>query len=123
MSRESKEIREIMGDIEQIMESYVFGKKPQQVIPEAGNDINSSGEIPPATPEETNNVGSENSGQGNSTNIDKDVVNIRRISLELLSKINPLSSPEESKTMKSIWDSCEKFLYKDKQPKEQNNNI
>ena len=123
MSRESKEIREIMGDIEQIMESYVFG--PQQVIPEAADDINSSGEIPPVTPGETNNIGSENSdsGQGNSTNIDKDVVNIRRISLELLSKINPLSSPEESKTMKSIWDSCEKFLYKDKQPKEQNNNI
>ena len=120
MSKEAKEIREIMNDIDQIMnESYVMGKTPQQVIPEGGDDIDSNGGIPS---EESKGIDNSNLGPKKSVNIDKEIADMRKIAITLLADLNPLSNPEESKIVKSIWDSCDKFLIKDKQPKEQNQN-
>ena len=126
MSKEAKEIREIMNDIDQIMnESYVMGKTPQQVIPEAGDDAGAGDD---ANGDYTNFEGPLPGPDGSSespyksVNIDKEIADMRQLAITLLADLNPLSNPEESKIVKSIWDSCDKFLIKDKQPKEQNNN-
>lgn len=118
MSKESKEIREIMEDIKQIItESYVFDQKSEDVdskYDELGNGIN---DLPLEKPINS---------KPQVSNIDSEVKEIRKIALNVISKITPMEDPEAYKLVKSVWDSCDKFLTKDKdeskKPQNQNNN-
>lgn len=125
MSKESKEIREILNEITGIIEktsineAYSFGQK---LIPEDdsenidlndGNPDNFEGPLP--GPE-------RNEVPHKSVNIDKQIEAIRRLAIKILEDLSPLNNPEESKLVKNIWNSCDNFLTKDKLPKEQNNN-
>lgn len=125
MSKQSKEIRDIMDDIKGIMlnESYMFGEKSNS---EPAQKPESA---PISKPESINKIPQQNQqkeiGHKSSTNIDGSVKKIREIAITLLIDLDPASNPEESKLVKGIWDSCDKFLTnKIKQPEqgEVNNN-
>lgn len=122
MSKESKEIREIMNDIKQIItESYAFGgQSDEEFIPEEGDNFNS--ELDDNLP--TNNI--HNGGNKSETkNIDAEVKEMRKIALSVISNLTPMEDQEAYKLVKSIWDSCDKFLTKDTKevkPQIQNNN-
>ena len=118
MSRESKEIREILNDIDQIItEGYVFGKESNEIIPEndeIGEDFN-----------DISSTTSSQIGKPQNKNIDAEVKEMRKIALSVIGNLTPMEDPEAYKLVKSVWDSCDKFLTKDtkdvKQPQNQNN--
>lgn len=125
MSKESKEIREILNEITGIIEktsineAYSFGQKlmpedeSENIDLSDGNPDNFEGPLP----------GSERTeGPHKSINIDKQIEAIRKLAIKILEDLSPLDNPEESKLVKNIWNSCDNFLTKDKLPKEQNNN-
>lgn len=123
MSKESKEIREIMNDISQIItESYVFGHKSGEMIPEAGDDDFDFGST------EAGHQGLSDEHQnselgGSSVNIDNEVKEMRKIALSVVMKLTPDANQEAYKLVKGVWDSCDKFLTKDtKDIKPQQNN-
>ena len=106
MLTESKEIRQIMEDVTQSMnhimnEGYVFNEELYDVKPDnnLGKEIDNSHKINPMS-----------NGGGN---IDSQVKEIRKIALSVISKITPMDEPEAYKLVKSVWDSCDKFLTKD----------
>jgi hypothetical protein len=116
-SKDSKEIREITNDILQhmktIKESYVFGRESQGVIPEEGG-----------LDSELTDLSSEKQDMGKpqTKNIDSEVKEMRRIALSVIGNLTPMEDPEAYKLVKSVWDSCDKFLTKDvKDPKQTQN--
>lgn len=129
MSKESKEIREILNEITGIIEktsineAYSFGQK---LIPEdegenidLGDDM--SGNMPDNFKDQLPGT-TRTEEPHKAVNIDKQIEAIRRLAIKILEDLSPLDNPEESKLVKNIWNSCDNFLIKDKLPKEQNNN-
>ena len=59
----------------------------------------------------------------NSIDSNRELYSIREISLELLTKLNPIEDAEAYKLTKTIWDGCDKFFFKDtkksKEPKQE----
>lgn len=117
MSRESKEIREIMNDIKHMInESYVFGQKNSDLTTE---DDDLSAELGGL-----NDRVSSQSQKGSMGGIDNEVKEIRKIALSVIGNLTPQDDQEAYKLVKTIWDSCDKFLSKDiKDKKQTQNNI
>jgi hypothetical protein len=126
MSKESKEIREIMNDINQIItESYVFGHKSGEMIPEGDDDSLEFGSTEAGNPELGNNgIEHQDSELGGSyVNIYNEVKEMRKIALNVIMKLTPDANQEAYKLVKGVWDSCDKFLNKNtKDIKPQQNN-
>ena len=121
MSKQSKEIRDIMDDIKGIMnESYMFGEKSEDSTPNPEQIVNKK-------PENSTPIKSEDPIRNSNTNkshvnIDESIKKIREIAIRLLIELDPASSPEESKLVKGIWDGCDKFLTNKNKPEEGNEN-
>lgn len=117
MSKESKEIREIIDDIGQIInESYTFRSNSENNILPENDEINSEleREIKP------DNISLNKPKVGG---IDNEVKEIRKIALSVISNISPNDDQESYKLVKGIWDSCDKFLTRDtKEIKTKNEN-
>jgi len=118
MSKESKEIREIINDIHQAIgnlnESYVFNKTNNDIIPEEDGFQN----------EVTSDISSNRISSPKVKNIDSEIKEIRRIALSVIGELTPMDNQDAYKLVKGIWDSCDKFLTKDNQqvqPKINNN--
>jgi hypothetical protein len=129
MSKESKEIREIMNDINQIIiEGYVFDHNSSKKIPESDDNDDSI---------EFGSTEAGNPGLGNVgikhrdseldesyVNIDNEVKEMRKIALNVIIKLTPDVNQEAYKLVKGVWDSCDKFLSKDTKdikPQQDNN--
>ena len=131
---EGKEIREIMDDINGIIqklsvnESYVFdGKQSQQRVPSQMKQTTSRSIPMEEEPENHSDVHSlpdiSNKNNNNiSKGFDERINQIRKIALNVLSELEPSTDPESYKLIKGIWDSCDKYLTKDSIAKPQNNN-
>jgi len=117
MSKESKEIREIMDDIKHIItESYVFGQKNSDLTTE---DDDLSAELGGLN----DRVGSQEQPKSGGS-IDNEVKEMRKIALSVIGNLTPQDDPEAYKLVKTIWDSCDKFLSKDiKDQKQTQNNV
>lgn len=107
MLTEGKELREIMNDIGQSMnkiitEGYVFNEE----LDDIKSDNESLGKPNTDLPNKINSV-------SNNGDIDSQIKEIRKIALNIISKITPMDEPEAYKLVKSVWDSCDKFLTKD----------
>lgn len=130
MKNQGNDIREILDDMKDIMgkmavnESFAFGEKMPP----------SQGSKPVTSPIEkqmpTEDINSELEPTSNIEeptkhgNIDEKVKQIRKVAIETLSDLDPTVDPDSYKMIKSIWDSCDKYLTKDNaaKPKEQNTN-
>lgn len=113
--KDSKEIRHIMEDINQLIsESYVFGKESETFESDGGIDINDYD-----SPKKNNRIdGALSSGVG-AVNIDENVKQIRKIALTAITELSPSDNQEAYKLVKGIWDSCDKYLTRDVQSSEQ----
>jgi hypothetical protein len=116
MSKESREIREIMNDINQIItEGYVFGHKSGEMIPEGDDNPG------------LDNVGIKHQDSEldrSYVNIDNEVKEMRKTALNVIMKLTPDVNQEAYKLVKGVWDSCDKFLSKDTKdikPQQDNN--
>lgn len=133
MKNQSNDIREIMNDINDIInkgavnESFAFGEKTtpiqsQKVAPLSMQKQMPTEDVAPelaSTPTETE-ISMPDKG------VDGKVKQIRKVAIETLAELDPTVDPDSYKMIKSIWDSCDKYLTKDNvaKPKEQNaNNI
>lgn len=111
--KDSKEIRHIMEDINQLIsESYVFGKEDETLESDDGiGDYD--------LPKKINRInGASGSGVGG-VNIDENVKQIRKIALTAITELSPSDNQEAYKLVKGIWDSCDKYLTRDVQSSEQ----
>lgn len=132
MANESKDIRFLMEDINDIIEktslneSYVFGQKPTQQAP-VRRQMPTEEEEPTLNDEpELSNDEPELKDNSQPTDITGKISKIRSVAIHLLADLNPMNDPEAYKLVKSIWDSCDKFLLKGNEspkPQEENNNI
>lgn len=128
MSKDSREIREIMSDIQNIIsESYVFNQNQSQQQPQSQLNGPKKNVIPEDNGDESQDLGLNNQDDVESSNdsasIDGEIEEIRKIALSVIMKITPKNSQEAYKLVKGIWDSCDKFLTKDvKDIKPQQNN-
>jgi hypothetical protein len=113
MSKEKQIIDKTNNEIEQLLdrisinESYAF----EEDLPSKSQ----SSEISP----ERKNI-SPNYG------IDEKIKQIRKISINLLSELNPSNDSESYKMIKGIWDSCDKYLTRNvsnNTESQKNNNI
>jgi hypothetical protein len=62
-------------------------------------------------------LGAEKPEQGGVDNIKTKIGDIRKLAINLMGEIDPSTNPDEYKTVKSIWDLCDKLMVVSK-PKE-----
>lgn len=111
-----REIREIMNDINSIInESYVFNSKQEEIRPQKQESSIEPNQVSPSVPE----VNKTNIESGS---VDTEINKMRKISIQLLSNLDPSEDTETYKLVKGIWDSCDKYLTKDNIQKPKNNN-
>lgn len=132
MKNQSNDIREIMNDINDIInngainESFAFGEKTPSIQPQKVAPLSMQKQMPTeeAGPELTSTPETEMSMPDKG--VDEKVKQIRKVAIETLAELDPTVDPDSYKMIKSIWDSCDKYLTKDNvaKPKEQTaNNI
>ena len=116
-TKESLEIPALVAQIKGLFalnESYVF------------SEDETSEEQPLDQPLEQPAIQNLNKHEHGSSNSKDKIKQIRVLSLELILTLDPSRNVEEYKSIKSIWDLCDKLLA-DKQPEKkefkQNNNI
>jgi len=116
---DSRNIRNILDDIQDIInESYVFDKNSSS----ANNSMRPAVQqnIQTAPENKVNETDIDDSKKSDS-DINSEISNIRKTSLNLLSKLDPSENPVECKLVTTIWNACDKYLFKEeKSPKETN---
>ena len=130
MRNESKDIREILNDVGDIInkmsvnESFTFGEKMPS------NQSSNTSPIKKQTPNEDINSELElplnNEKPVKGVGVGEKVKQIRKIAIEAIADLDPSLDPDSYKMIKNIWDSCDKYLTKDisVKPKEEiKNNI
>lgn len=121
-----KNFDNVVKDIQRLMvENYVF---PETKKPVSENDIESE-ELSDDLSDLGDEIGGEESLEQeqpieSNTNPEtkEKIKQIRTLALELILKLDPSSQTEEYKTIKTIWDSCDKLLSNKNAPSKNINN-
>lgn len=124
MSKESKDIRAIITDIDMIIneskinESFAFGEKMPSQKPISSP---TQTQLPKEDVEPGLNLDTEIETNPSGGGIDESIKQIRQLSVKALMDLDPTDDPDSYKMIKGIWDSCDKYLLKDNvaKPKEQ----
>ena len=106
MKSEKTEIREMLDEIRgyvKLNETYMFPSNAhvKEENTDLTPDIEISDEEPIVEPEQPIKQADP---------IKEKIGSIRKIAIGLLSEVEPTEKPEDYKTIKSIWDLCDKFL-------------
>lgn len=108
------EIRETLDDIKRIMnESYAFGREEEQDVPDFSDDETS---IETEQPLGDEKVASDVDSK------DK-IKQMRKIAIQLIMELDPSTDEIMYKSVKSIWDSCDKLLTKNETAVVNKNNV
>lgn len=105
MKNENKEIREMLDEMRgyvKINETYMFPSDTH--VKEESNDISNDIDL------DLDSISNEEPETKPVDNIKEKISSIRKIAIGLLSEVEPTEKPEDYKTIKSIWDLCDKFL-------------
>ena len=104
-------INKIMTESKKISESYAFGKEEEMENPDILDD-----EIPA---EDESPLGDNVGGDdkiGSDVNTKDKIKQMRKIAIELIMELDPSTDEIMYKSIKSIWDSCDKLLTKTETP-------
>lgn len=105
MKSEKKEIRQMLDEMRgyvNLNETYMFPSNTH--VKEESNDTPIDIDLDPISSEEPALVDKP------VDNVKEKIGSIRKIAIGLLSEVEPTEKPEDYKTIKSIWDLCDKFL-------------
>lgn len=110
------EIRETLDDIKRIIklnESYAFGREEEQDVPDFSDDeVSIETEQPLGDEKISSDVDSK----------DK-IKQMRKIAIQLIMELDPSTDEIIYKSVKSIWDSCDKLLTKNETAVVNKNNV
>lgn len=105
MKTENNEIREMLDEMRgyvKINETYMFPSDAH--VKEETNDAPIDIDLDSISSEEPT------LNDKPVDNVKEKIGSIRKIAIGLLSEVEPTEKPEDYKTIKSIWDLCDKFL-------------